>query len=82
MEYTLNIETNKGPISVKWSNLDDLALYANLQSGFYLQSNQSFSKDLLLNNFKDWNQMFWNQTNIARKGQGPLWKNMGSKAED
>ena len=78
MEYTLNIETNKGPISVKWSNLDDLALYANLQSGFYLQSNQSFSKDLLLDNFKDWNQMFWNQ----RQNQGMLDYSAGSKILD
>lgn len=78
MQYTLDIQTNKGLINVKWSNVDDLALYANLQSGFYLQSNQSFSKDLLLENFTAWNQMFWNQ----RQNQGMLDYSDGSKILD
>lgn len=78
MNYTLNIQTNKGPIAVKWSNVDQLALYANLQSGFYLQSNQSFSKELLLENFAHWNQMFWDQ----RQNQGMLNYTDGSKILD
>lgn len=78
MEYTLNIQTNKGPVAVKWSNVNNLALYANLQSGFYLQSNQSFSKELLLENFVSWNQMFWNQ----RQNQGMLDYAEGSKILD
>ncbi len=78
MEYTLKIRTNKGPTFVKWSNVDDLARYANLQSGFYLQSDQSFSRELLLDNFEFWNQMFWDQ----RQNQGMLDYSDGSKILD
>jgi hypothetical protein len=78
MEYTLDINTAKGNLSVKWADVDKLALYANLQSGFYLQSEQSFSKELLLANFKNWNQMFWSQ----RENQGMLNYSDGAKILD
>ncbi len=78
MEYTLKIITDKGLSVVKWSDVDDLARYANLQSGFYLQSEQSFSRDLLLSNFTYWNQTFWNQ----RQNQGMLNYPSGSKILD
>jgi hypothetical protein len=79
MTYSLNIDTAKnGTLTVKWSDLDALALYANLQSGFYLQSEQSFSKELLLDNFKNWNQMFWSQ----RENQGMFNYPEGAKILD
>jgi len=79
MSYTLTIKTkNKGDISVSWRDVDQLSLYANLQSGFYLQENQTFSKDLLLTHFEHWNQMFWAQ----RENQGMLDYPDGAKILD
>lgn len=79
MDYTLSIKTESNQnLNVRWSDVDKLALYANLQSGFYLQSNQSFSKELLVANFEHWNQMFWSQ----REKQGMLDYSPGSKILD
>ncbi len=66
MSYNLLINSDKGDLTVNWSNIDQLARYANLQSGFYLVNNPSLSKDLFLQHFSNWNQMFWNQ----RQNQG------------
>ena len=44
MNYTLSINSDKGCLNVKWSNIDQLARYANLQAGFYLVNNPSLSK--------------------------------------
>ena len=61
MNYTLSINSDKGCLKVNWSNIDQLARYANLQAGFYLVNNPSLSKELLIGEFTRWNQMFWNQ---------------------
>jgi hypothetical protein len=61
MEYTLSIKSDKCPLTVTWPDVDKLSLFANLQSGFYLQDSKSLEKELLLQNFQQWNQMFWNQ---------------------
>ena len=66
MSYNLSIHSNKGKLNINWSNVDQLARYANLQSGFYLVNNPSLSKELLYDHFSNWNQMFWNQ----RQNQG------------
>lgn len=69
MPYTLTVKTKRrGDISITWNNVDQLSIYSNLQSGFYLQENQTFSKDLLFKHFEHWNQMFWTQ----REDQGML----------
>lgn len=66
MSFNLLINSDKGYLNVKWSNIDQLSRYANLQAGFYLINNPSLSKELLEEHFTNWNQMFWNQ----RQGQG------------
>lgn len=58
--YKLTVNSNKGPLSVSWSNVESLAYYAGTQAGYYLQD----SKDHLAlhyEHFEKWNQMFWTQ---------------------
>ncbi len=59
--FALVVDSNKGKLTVKWSDAVTLAKYANIQSGFYLSENQSFSVELLEQKFYAWNQMFWSQ---------------------
>lgn len=66
MSYTLTINTDKGDLSVKWTNVDDLAKFANLQSGFYFSKDKKYTSDLLFEKFTNWNQFFWDQ----RRNQG------------
>ena len=66
MDYTLEINSNKGNLNVTWKDLDTLAKYANAQSGFYLVNSRSLDSSLFLEHFQRWNQMFWNQ----RQSQG------------
>lgn len=78
MSYTLTINSNRGELSVSWNDVDNLAYYANFQSGFYLQKTQSFEKELLHEHFQKWNQMFWDQ----RQQQGMFDYSDGDKILD
>jgi hypothetical protein len=60
LKYKLTIATDKGDISIKWNNVNELAKWANIQSGLYLQ-NSSSSLQLFFDYFPRWNQYFWNQ---------------------
>jgi hypothetical protein len=58
--YCLKIETDKGPVEVKWNDADTLAQWSNIQAGLYLQ-NAASSRQLFYEHFTKWYQMFWNQ---------------------
>jgi hypothetical protein len=55
------VNSNKGPLKVKWSNVEQLAKFANLQSGFYFSSDKNYTSKLLNEKFANWNQYFWDQ---------------------
>lgn len=61
MTYKLIVHSDKGPLYVEWSDLNQLAKFANLQSGFYFSKNKEYTAKLLLDNFEKWNQYFWDQ---------------------
>jgi precorrin-6B methylase 2 len=61
MGYHLAIESDRGLLNVKWDNIDQLAKYANIQSGFYLTGATSYGVDLHAEHFQRWNQLFWTQ---------------------
>lgn len=56
-KYNLNIETDKGSLSLQWSDANNLALWANLQAGFYLKNTNSLQT--FYEYFPKWYQMFW-----------------------
>lgn len=58
--YTLKITTDKGDLSVKWKDVNELAKWSNMQAGLYLQ-NQPSSLQLFFEYFPRWYQHFWNQ---------------------
>lgn len=60
IKYELNINTDKGKINVKWSDVKILSQYATIQSGRYLQ-NQADTLELHYKKFENWYQMFWDQ---------------------
>jgi hypothetical protein len=57
--YKLSINTNRNTLDVHWSNINNLAKYANIQAGHYLDPSCSFTADLLEKKFREWHQMFW-----------------------
>lgn len=63
--YSLKIQTDRGELVLKWSDVNELAKWANLQAGLYLQ-NQPSSLQLFFEYFPRWYQMFWD----ARFKQG------------
>lgn len=62
--YNLNVDTDRGKISLQWSDANNLALWANLQAGIYLQRTNSLQT--FYEYFPRWYQMFWD----ARFKQG------------
>lgn len=54
--FILNVRTNKGPISIKWSNEEELYKWALLQFGFYKCQKNDFLKM-----FSDMNNFWFNQ---------------------
>lgn len=62
--YTLTVETNKGPITIKWKDANELAKWSNMQAGLYLQPENTLQ--VFYENFSKWYQMFWD----ARFKQG------------
>lgn len=63
-KYNLNIETDRGRLSLQWSDANNLAIWANLQAGIYLQRTNSLQT--FYEYFPRWYQMFWD----ARFKQG------------
>lgn len=57
-KYTLTVETDKGPLKVKWSDTNELAKWSNMQAGLYLQAENSLQ--VFYEHFPKWYQMFWN----------------------
>ena len=58
-KFNLTVQSNRGPLSVDWSDEETLARYSNIQAGFYLEDSQDLSPALLKKHFYRWNQMFW-----------------------
>lgn len=56
-KYKLTVETDKGPISVKWSDANNLAKWSNMQAGLYLQAENSLQ--VFYEYFPRWYQRFW-----------------------
>ena len=57
--YTLNINSSRGVLTVKWQDVDTLANYATLQSGLYGGKSDTISKAVFDQNFVDWTQRQW-----------------------
>lgn len=57
-KYTLTVSTDRGDLLIKWSDVNELAKWANMQAGLYLQNKPS-SLQLFFEYFPRWYQMFW-----------------------
>lgn len=58
--YVLKIPTDRGDLSIKWSDVNNLAKWSNIQAGLYLQNKPS-TLQLFFEHFPRWYNMFWNQ---------------------
>jgi SAM-dependent methyltransferase len=63
-KYKLDVTTDRGVLSVKWNDANNLALWSNIQAGLYLQDTNSLQT--FYEHFPRWYQMFWD----ARFKQG------------
>lgn len=59
-QYTLTVDSNQGPLKVNWSNVDNLAWYATLQSGLFGGAGRHISKQLFFEQFQRWATNQWN----------------------
>lgn len=55
--YTLTVNSDRGPLTVKWHDVDTLARWSNMQAGLYLQ--QTNTLQTFYEHFPRWYQMFW-----------------------
>ena len=62
--YSLTVNSDRGPLTVKWQDANTLARWSNIQAGLYLQ--QTNSLQTFYEYFPRWYQMFWD----ARAKQG------------
>jgi SAM-dependent methyltransferase len=62
--YTLTVNSDRGPLVVKWQDADTLAQWSNIQAGLYLQEKNTLQT--FYEHFPRWYQMFWD----ARARQG------------
>lgn len=60
LTYTLKLKTDKGDLTVKWSDVNELAKWSNIQAGLYLRDSNS-TLQLFFENFPNWYNYFWNQ---------------------
>jgi len=63
-KYELKINSDRGVLTVKWNDANNLALWSNIQAGLYLQEKNSLQT--FYEHFPRWYQMFWD----ARFNQG------------
>jgi SAM-dependent methyltransferase len=63
-KYELKINTDRGDLTIKWNDANNLALWSNIQAGLYLQKTNSLQT--FYEYFPRWYQMFWD----ARFKQG------------
>ena len=59
-KYTLKLPTDRGDLIVKWSDVNELAKWSNIQAGLYLQNSPSCLQ-LFFEAFPRWYQYFWDQ---------------------
>jgi hypothetical protein len=62
--YTLTVNSDRGPLTVKWQDANTLAQWSNIQAGLYLQEKNTLQT--FYEFFPRWYQMFWD----ARARQG------------
>jgi hypothetical protein len=55
--YNLTVNSDQGPLTVKWKDADSLARWSNMQAGLYLQ--QTNTLQTFYECFPKWYQMFW-----------------------
>lgn len=59
---TLTISSNRGPLTIQWSNIESLAKYAMAQAGGYGQINKGLPLlELHDKYFQNWHQFCWRQ---------------------
>lgn len=58
-KYQLTVNTDRGNLTVKWSDADTLAKWSNIQAGLYLQETNSLQT--FYEYFPKWYQGWWNQ---------------------
>jgi len=58
--YKLKIDSNKGPLELKWSAVEDLLYWNTIQSGLFLKG-PGISLQLFFESFPEFNQYFWKQ---------------------
>jgi SAM-dependent methyltransferase len=56
-KYVLTVNTDRGPLQVKWNDATNLARWSNIQAGLYLQNSNSLQT--FYEHFPRWYQMFW-----------------------
>ena len=59
--YELTINSNRGPLDLKWTDVEELAKYTTLQSGLFGQ-NRPFSKQVFFEVFPKFYQNLWSLT--------------------
>lgn len=63
-KYQLTVKSDRGDLTVKWSDVETLAKWSNIQAGLYLQETNSLQT--FFEHFPRWYQGWWNQ----RHGMG------------
>jgi len=58
--YSFTVDSNKGPISVKWSDVEELLHWNTIQSGLFLKG-PGISLQLFFENFPEFNRYWWKQ---------------------
>jgi hypothetical protein len=58
-QYQLIVNSDRGPLKIKWNDLNALAEYATLQSGLFGGAAEVITKELFFSKFPDWSQRQW-----------------------
>lgn len=64
-KYKLTVDSDRGPLTVEWSDLNELAKWSNIQAGLYIRGEES-SLQTFFEWFPKWYNMWWPR----RHGQG------------
>lgn len=60
-KYTLTVQSDRGPLTVRWNHVEPLSQYVTLQSGLFGGAGKELSKQLFFEQFPQWAQTQWNQ---------------------
>lgn len=62
-DYTVTVASDKGPLTLKWKDVESLAFYSALQTGLYGGVSKELTKQVFFENFPKWVQAQWNHHN-------------------